>query len=516
MQTPIVNGGLEEESLSFSNSGSKKAPPASATTEFNVNSMATSRHPVFSEESIRTAAWYGDHLVRLEFPAEWDVTVLRPHTPPPITDAQVLEALEHPIGQPPLRELCRGKSRPLILVDDLNRPTPASIVIPSVLRQFQEAGIPAAQVRILVASGTHRAPERDAILKKVGPSSPCQLLVHNTTQNLVRMGTTSFGTPILVNKEVAASDFVMGIGGVYPNNMAGFGGGSKLALGVLGFRSIAHLHYRHKTAGWGSGKIECDFRRDLDEIAALIGLRTIISLCVNADREAVHVTSGDPIRYHREEVAFAIRTFYVPPPRDADVVISNAYPNDVSLTFVHMKGTSPLRQCPAGVSRIAIASCSEGVGYHGIFPLAAASRFTRYRRLVRRILAWGPREIPRSIKTEILDPLRAKWPGYWQRQTPRFSAAQNPIWVYQPDGPVKGLPSQVYGYQIRRSWSDILEAVRREHAGKKGLRVLIYACAPLQCFGSAQISQKSGSIESDFAGSPPENGVAVSGPSARC
>jgi lactate racemase len=491
--------------------------PASKVAKFDPKPMVTSRRPAFSEVSIRTAAWYGDRLVRLEFPAEWDVTVLRPRTPPPITDAQILEALEHPISQPPLRTLCRGKSSPLILVDDLNRPTPASMVIPFVLRHFQEAGIPPSRVRILVASGTHQPPERDAVLKKVGESCSCQILVHDVTRNLVRIGTTSFGTPILVNKEVAASDFVVGIGGVYPNNQAGFGGGSKLALGVLGFRTIAHLHHRHKGAGWGSGTGDCNFRRDLDEIAGMIGLRTIISLSVNADREAIHVISGDPLPCHREEVAFAVQTFSVPPPRNADLVISNAYPNDASLTFVHMKGTNPLRKCAPGVSRVAIASCSEGLGHHGLFPLVPPSRISRHRQTLQRILAWGPREIPRGIKAEIVAPLRAKWLAYWRRQAPRGSAALNPIWVYQPDGPSEGLPSQVRGYQIRRSWPDILEAVRREQSGNKQLRVLIYACAPLQCFGAAQVAQKPFAAESDFAGHPnPENDVAASERSAAC
>ena len=370
-----------------------------------------------SEEQLRTGAWYGDRLVTVHFPSEWKVTLLRPHTPPPITDAQILEALEHPIGQPPIRELCRGKARPLILVDDLNRPTPASVVIPFVLRQFEEAGIPSSQVRILVASGTHRPPQLDAILKKVGESCPCQLLVHNTTRNLVKMRKTSFGTTILVNQEVAASDFVMGIGGVYPNNMAGFGGGSKLALGVLGFRSIASLHYRHKGMKWGSTEARNDFRRDLDEAARMIGLRTIVSLCVNADREAVRVVSGDPTVYHHDEVAFALQGFSVPPPHDADVVISNAYPNDLSLTFVHMKGTNPLRRCPAGISRIAIASCSEGLGHHGLFPLVSKPRFARPRQVVRRISALGLRQIPRQIGTEVAGSLRARWPG--NRLAPR-------------------------------------------------------------------------------------------------
>jgi nickel-dependent lactate racemase len=51
---------------------------------------------------------------------------------------------------------------------------------------------------------------------------------------------------VLVNRHVAAADYVIGIGGVYPQNSTGFGGGAKLALGVLGRRSIVNLHYGYK------------------------------------------------------------------------------------------------------------------------------------------------------------------------------------------------------------------------------------------------------------------------------
>ena len=48
---------------------------------------------------------------------------------------------------------------------------------------------------------------------------------------------------MLVNRHVAAADYVIGIGGAYPQNSTGFGGGAKFALGVLGRRSIVNLHY---------------------------------------------------------------------------------------------------------------------------------------------------------------------------------------------------------------------------------------------------------------------------------
>src|SRR2546426_1936850 len=98
---------------------------------------------------LRTGVWYGDESFTLRPPPEWSMTVHWPRTPPPLTDAQIDESLRRPVGHPPIAELCRTKSRPLIIVDDLNRPTPAYRVLPLLLSQFQAAGIAARNVRIL-------------------------------------------------------------------------------------------------------------------------------------------------------------------------------------------------------------------------------------------------------------------------------------------------------------------------------------------------------------------------------
>src|SRR5215218_7305004 len=104
-----------------------------------------------SHVGLRTGAWYGDEILSVSLPSSWDVTVYRPTTGPPLTDTQILERLEAPAGQPPLRELCKGKKRPLVIVDDLNRPTPASRVLPALLAHFDEAGLRSRSIRILMA-----------------------------------------------------------------------------------------------------------------------------------------------------------------------------------------------------------------------------------------------------------------------------------------------------------------------------------------------------------------------------
>jgi nickel-dependent lactate racemase len=421
-----------------------------------------------------TGAWYSDEALTLDFPPEWDVTVFRPSTPPPLTDRQIAEALEQPSGQSPIRQIGRGKSRPLVIVDDLNRPTPVARVMPFLLKHFRDAGISSRDVTILVASGTHGAPQLNAVLKKAGPeAASCKIVLHDPERDLAQVGSTTFGTIVLVNREVMRSDLIVGIGGIYPNHTAGFGGGSKLALGVLGFRSIMELHYRHQSKGWGGGERVNTFRKDLDEIARMIGLNTMISLQVGANREVIRMACGDHFIYYGQEVDFARRVFRAPLPLDANVVISNAYPNDLSVTFVKMKGIAPLDQCAPGASRIAIGSCSEGLGHHGLFPVVNRPRFYRPRHIYRRIAMRGVDGVSEALRGRFLE----RW-GSVAKKT--ASHARNPIWLYRPGVHSQALPSRVAGFRITPSWEEIVEAVRMEHPSSRTLRVVVYPCAPLQ------------------------------------
>ncbi|MGH9773805.1 MAG: lactate racemase domain-containing protein [Candidatus Acidiferrales bacterium] len=434
---------------------------------------------------MRTAAWYGDLPLDLAFPKDWDVTFHWPKTPPPLSDEKISSILDRPVGQPPIAELCRDKTRPLIIVDDLNRPTPAARVIPFLLRSFRKSGISSEQVRILVASGTHAPSPMSAVSRKVGveAAASCRIILHDCKRDNVKIGRTSYGTPVFANHEVVTSDFVLGIGGVYPNHTAGFGGGSKLALGILGFQSILHLHYGHSGKGWGgSGKNY--FRNELNEIAEMISLKTLISVHVNHRREPVGIRCGDYRVFYAEAAAFSSEAYSAPAPENEDVVISNAYPEDLSLTFAWMKGMEPLRRCARGASRIVIASCSEGTGHHGLFPFVNAPRFRRVQTGARSLYALGPRRFLRKAAAALRSRVKAR---FNKSGTALHSSAQNqrvpenPFWLYRPGSHAALFPSQIRGIQVKDSWEDIVQAVRGEQPGKKRLKVAVYPCAPLQC-----------------------------------
>jgi len=432
---------------------------------------------------LRTAAWYGDHLVDLELPEAWEVSVHAPGTGPPLSDTQISERLESPVGQPPIRELCTETTRPLIIVDDLNRPTPASRVLPLLVRQFTDAGIPTRNITILIGSGTHAPPSTEAAAKKVGADlmRSCRVRIHDCNRNLVNVGRTSFGTPVLVSREVAASDLLIAVGGLYPNYTAGFGGGSKAVLGVLGFRSIAALHFGHPSTGRGAQPPENSFRRDLDEIARLLGLETGVFVVVDADRQIVDLACGDVHALYARRLASTKEAFRAPrPDPGVRLVISNAYPNDLSLTFVRMKGMAPLAAAPRGASRVVVASCSEGLGFHGLFPFMNAPRFHRHRMLRRRVAAnlHQPARLAQKVAARLARRIRTGLhPGNGA------DSEGLPIWLYCPSATAAALlPSEIPGIRVTSSWSEIISAVTAEQHQDPSLRTVVYNAAPLQWF----------------------------------
>jgi nickel-dependent lactate racemase len=415
-------------------------------------------------------AWYGDQTVDDHFPDDWNVIAHWPRTPRPLDDDDVLQALRRPCGQPPIRELARGRSRPVIIVDDCTRPTPADRVLPYLLEELQAAGIPPNEVGIVVATGTHGPPGDSALRQKLGNAawSHCRVHLHHDQRGLVHLGRDSRGTPVLINQHVAAADYVIGIGGVYPQNSTGFGGGAKLALGVLGRRSIVNLHYGNPSEQ-GSYNINNGFRRELEEIADMLRLETSVCLHVDAHREAVRITTGDHRVFYRDAVAFAKGPYRAPPPQDADLVVANAYPMDLSLTFLRSKAITPLLRAAPGSSRVLIAGCPEGAGQHGLYPFLDRGPAARLRHLYRHLLV-HPRRVPKAAATKaarLLQPMSSR-------------PLTRPIWLYTQNAALSTRSSRPF--RATDSWDVILGRIRMEQAGRP-LRVALYPCSPLQVLG---------------------------------
>src|SRR5208337_3675539 len=87
-----------------------------------------------------------------------DYRVLEARSAVPLDDAAtaIEQALDVPIGCPPLTEMARGKRSAAISVCDITRPAPNREVLPPLLARLEAAGIRREDITILIATGLHR------------------------------------------------------------------------------------------------------------------------------------------------------------------------------------------------------------------------------------------------------------------------------------------------------------------------------------------------------------------------
>jgi nickel-dependent lactate racemase len=297
-----------------------------------------------------------------------------------LTDDEVRERFNNPIGVPRLSVLASKRNRVAIIIDDITRPTPTARLIPFILEELKQAGIKDDSVIIVVASGTHTCASEDDIIKKVGESivNKFRVSAHDCERDLVYLGRSSRGTPLFINQAIMECDLKIGVGCIYPHGSAGFSGGSKILMpGVCGIETVRYMHSYLRVAKKRGGSLQNDLRLDIEEVAGKVGLDFIINVVLGQKREIAGLFTGDKILAHREGVKFATELYSVSLERNADIVVSNMYPFDTSLQYVPSRGFWPLLESGSKISKVAIAACPMGLGYHALAPLSRSikSRF---------------------------------------------------------------------------------------------------------------------------------------------
>ena len=430
---------------------------------------------------LRTGVWYNDHAIELDFPDHWKVHAHYPNTPAELDEAAIRDAMANPIGEPALVELAKGKQRPVIVVDDLARPTPAFKIMPYVLEALHQAGIKGEQIRILIATGTHGHQDPEALRSKLGDQAvdTCNIIVHSDTnkKELANLGKTSYNSPVWINRNVVDTDLLIGIGGVYPQHTVGFGGGSKLCLGILGKKTITHLHFKHDGVA-GTYNIDNDFRRELDEIARMVGLRTMFTIHTNADLELVGLKCGDHFKYYRDAARFSRERYDAPYPSEADVVIANAYPSDVSYTFMR-KAMKVIRCAPDAATKVAIASNYEGLGAHGLFQQGLGEKIRVYKALYHRISVMEPRVIFQKIMKNLFG-IKPKEQSVEVAEESAMAPPKENLVLFRPKGPTTPIPG-IEGVTILQEWDAVIQRIKDDQGEEKPLNIQFYSCASLQC-----------------------------------
>lgn len=396
------------------------------------------------EIMLRCFSWYGDQPIRFGFPSDWEVRVMGFADLPSLDGPEIRERLRTPIGVSPLSAMARGRRDAVIIVDYLSRPTPAHRLLPMMLEELNEGGVDDDDILIVVGSGGHVPILRGDVVKKIGEeiARRVEVICHRVDDEMAYLGSSSFGTPILVNRHVMDADFKIVIGGIYPHGTPGFGGGGKMIVpGVVALETIRHYH--SLKAGGLAGDLENPARQDIDEIASKVGVDFIANVVLNGHREIVELFAGHLVDAHREGVRFMRKVGGIATWKEADVVVANAYPMDTAYIYAG-KGTWPLweRDLKEDAVRILIAACPEGSGYHRLY---------KVHRMVRK---------PR--------------PDLWSARPILYSP------VVQPKEAYKVYPDGLFS----SSWEDLMGKLVAKYSDRD-VKAAVYACPALQFPGGS-------------------------------
>ena len=161
----------------------------------------------------------------------------------------IRQALQAPLGRPPLRELAGPNWKVTIAFDDPSVPCFAPVWEPAiklVIGELEKAGVKRSNITLLCANGLHRKFTRRELSQIIGADLVNEfryrLICHDAEDkdNLSYLGITASGYDVEINKLVADSDLT-----VYINTVVwrGFNGGWKsICVGLGSYRSIRWHH----------------------------------------------------------------------------------------------------------------------------------------------------------------------------------------------------------------------------------------------------------------------------------
>jgi nickel-dependent lactate racemase len=289
----------------------------------------------------------------------------------------VRKALETPVGQAePLRGRVKPGEKTVIVVSDQFRQTRADVVLPVLLDELKQGGVGEERVHVLFATGTHRPPTPDEQVRILGAETYARLRgrlhVHDPFDpgQLERVGTTSRGTPVSINRLALDADRLIATGAVVFHYFAGFGGGRKSIMpGIAGVDTIAHNHamnlHPHKDVldpAVRTGALDGNpVAEDMLEAARLVPVDSIVNTVLDREGRIAGVFAGELDAAHRAAAEFARGMFSVGIGEQADLVIASS---GGARNFVQAhKALHNAWQAMKPGGRIVFATrCDEGLG----------------------------------------------------------------------------------------------------------------------------------------------------------
>ncbi len=321
----------------------------------------------------------GHGHVDVSVPEENLLGVILKEVPPSARTAEevILDALAHPIGSRRLKEIVKPGETVCVVVSDVTRAWQRMhVYLPYVVKELNEAGIQDKDIRFLCALGYHRKQTPEEHEKQLGRAllERFEIIDHDCLDkdNLVPLGRTSRGTPVVINRIAAEADHIVLTGCCTYHPWVGWGGGKKSILpGISSIESIQHNHLMVLDAKGQqrpevrSGNIENNpVHLDMVEVASIVKPSFMFNVIMGHDGKIARAVCGDCLKAHDAGRRIVDELYMVPIDELADITISSqgGYPKDIDVCQTGKAIYHTQEATKPGGTMIILSDCTEGIG----------------------------------------------------------------------------------------------------------------------------------------------------------
>ena len=313
----------------------------------------------------------GKETINLELPDSVQLIENKPAKALAEPAAAVRDALLHPIGTAPLKEIALGRKNACIVISDITRPVPNKIILPPLLQTLEESGITSENITILIATGMHRPNLGDELESMVGKDIMDNYrIVNHYCQNEeeYREITKIEGAPIEINTHYLDADLKILTGLIEPHFYAGFSGSRKSILpGISSFQTMKFMHSYKVIDQLQEANCRLEnniFHQYAMEVAEIAGVDFILNVVINQERELAGVFGGHHDLAHQAGCELVSNHAVAFLEEKVDLVITSAggYPLDATFYQVS-KCLIAARDILKENGTILVAcGCEEGLG----------------------------------------------------------------------------------------------------------------------------------------------------------
>ena len=320
---------------------------------------------------------YGTEKLRFDYDPGRFTVLAAAEDQPALTDLELGTRLDSPIGKGTIEDLVAPDDSVLLVVPDATRKAGAGQVVNLLVRRLIANGTAPFNISIIFATAIHRLTTEQEKAEIVTPfiAQRIKMFDHDprNLMGLVKLGETSDGTPIELNRLLAESGHVIIVGGVGFHYFAGFSGGRKLICpGLASARTATGTHKlafdcgtRDRRKGVGPAMLDGNaVHTAFLEAAARVPVSFAVNTIVNDDGAITDIYCGDPVLAHRAAcAAYASKhTITVPEVRENVIVGCGGHPHDINLIQAHKALVAAAEICQPGGEIVLIADCPDGPG----------------------------------------------------------------------------------------------------------------------------------------------------------